>query len=293
MGSLCLSHWIGEFGEEASVSKVWDGRFEVIGMFPIPIISPNDVEFFKTTLLKDPHDRAVGQGTVRRRIQRDCVAFIPIHKTGDVKLAELGAAEFRRLAEKAGQMLPKSIRDVLPWHFEPSDFAGRWLSAMFWHNPPEASRILSYNRPRDGYTDFDFNPFSESADVIEDFGLLTGSPQFRTSDGKWPAWAGFLPDAAASNGIATKFSAPQSASDQETDSDGQILSSNQVEDAPKGISLLDVALLLNESDLDAARETRRRWYNSKAPKLPEGIGKDCEDSRARQNCIHCLQYWSL
>ena len=190
---LYLAHWIGELGAEASVSKVWSGRFQVIGTFPIPIIDPSEVEFFEKTRLMEPNVRAIGEGTVRQRVQRECVAFIPSPKKGDVKSAEAGAAEFRRLAEKAGRMLPRTIRDVIPWQFEPSTFEGRWLGAMFWHKPPKAWQLLSYNQPRNGngYEHLEFHPFSESADVIEDFGLLDGSPQLRTSDENWPVWAGF------------------------------------------------------------------------------------------------------
>ena len=189
---LYLAHWVGELGAGASVSKVWNGGFEVIGKYPIPIISPADIKYIEAAP-HEPSDRAFGQDIIRQGIQRDCVAFMPSPKGGDVKLAELGAAEFRRLADKAGRMLPMTIRNVLPWQFEPSGFAGRWLGAMFWHNPPNAWELLSYNRPCNGkgYEHFEFHPFSESADVIEDFGLLDGSPRLRTSDGDWPVWAGF------------------------------------------------------------------------------------------------------
>lgn len=67
--------------------------------FRFPSSPPDQVTFFETTLLKEPHDRAVGQGTVRRQFQRDCVAFIPSPKNGDIELADHGAREFRRLEE--------------------------------------------------------------------------------------------------------------------------------------------------------------------------------------------------
>ena len=215
---LYLAHWDSKIGEEASVAKVWNGPFQVIGTFSIPIISAADVEFFEITMLKEPGNRAVGQGRVGRRMQRESVAFIPSPKNGDIELANRGSREFRRLAEAAGQVLPKSIRDVLPWQFEPREFAGRWLGAMFWHKPPEAWKLLAYNRPRNGngYERFEFQPFSESADVIEDFGMLTESPQFRTTDGHWPVWAGFSPfnDDVAS-GTPTRVSPVGSADGQE------------------------------------------------------------------------------
>ncbi len=49
---------------------------------------------------------------------------------------------------------------------------------------------------------------------------------------------------------------------------------------PKGVSLLDVALLLVEGDVAAAKETRKRWHNSRNPELPDSIGEDSEDCRA-------------
>lgn len=41
----------------------------------------------------------------------------------------------------------------------------------------------------------------------------------------------------------------------------------------KGISLLDAALLANEGDSDAAKETKKRWANNRDPKLPKPMGK--------------------
>lgn len=51
--------------------------------------------------------------------------------------------------------------------------------------------------------------------------------------------------------------------------------------AARGVSLLDVALLLNDGDDAAARTTRKRWQNSRNPPLPDSIGDDSEDSRTK------------
>ena len=49
----------------------------------------------------------------------------------------------------------------------------------------------------------------------------------------------------------------------------------------KGVSLRDIAELLNEGERDASRATVRRWYYSRSPMLPDSLGKDPEDSRGR------------
>lgn len=48
----------------------------------------------------------------------------------------------------------------------------------------------------------------------------------------------------------------------------------------RGVSLRDVASLLTDGDRDAIRDTKRRWHNSRNPKLPESLGKCSTDSRA-------------
>lgn len=47
-----------------------------------------------------------------------------------------------------------------------------------------------------------------------------------------------------------------------------------------GISLRDVASLLTDGDPEAIRDTKRRWHNSRDPKLPTSLGKCAADNRS-------------
>jgi hypothetical protein len=47
-----------------------------------------------------------------------------------------------------------------------------------------------------------------------------------------------------------------------------------------GVSLKDIAAILSEDDRDGIRATKRRWHNSRSPKLPAAVGKDRKDRRA-------------
>ena len=49
---------------------------------------------------------------------------------------------------------------------------------------------------------------------------------------------------------------------------------------PRGVSLRDVAAILSEDDRDGIRATKKRWHNSRSPKLPAALGKDRKDQRA-------------
>ena len=47
-----------------------------------------------------------------------------------------------------------------------------------------------------------------------------------------------------------------------------------------GVSLRDVASLLNDGDPDAIRDTKKRWHNSRDPKLPDSLGKCAADNKS-------------
>lgn len=48
-----------------------------------------------------------------------------------------------------------------------------------------------------------------------------------------------------------------------------------------GVSLIDVALLLSDGEKSAAKLTKKRWSNSRNPKLPESIGFDPSHSQSK------------
>ena len=49
---------------------------------------------------------------------------------------------------------------------------------------------------------------------------------------------------------------------------------------PKGVSLLDAAMSLNEDDSEASSATKKRWVNCRDPKLPKPIGLDSKHKQA-------------
>jgi hypothetical protein len=49
---------------------------------------------------------------------------------------------------------------------------------------------------------------------------------------------------------------------------------------PKGISIRDVALLLNERDQGSATKTKKRWQNLTEPKLPKSLGTCSADNKS-------------
>jgi hypothetical protein len=49
---------------------------------------------------------------------------------------------------------------------------------------------------------------------------------------------------------------------------------------PKGVSLRDVALLLNEGDQDSATKTKKRWQALRKPKLPKSLGACSADGQS-------------
>jgi len=48
----------------------------------------------------------------------------------------------------------------------------------------------------------------------------------------------------------------------------------------RGVSMRDVAALLTDGDPDSIRETKKRWQNSRVPKLPVPLGKCAADKRS-------------
>ncbi|RLS51878.1 MAG: hypothetical protein DWH91_17920 [Planctomycetota bacterium] len=62
----------------------------------------------------------------------------------------------------------------------------------------------------------------------------------------------------------------------------------------RGLALLDAALLANEDDRDAARETKRRWNNNRDPKLPTPMGvAQSHRQRAIYNCDELLEFIAI
>lgn len=70
----------------------------------------------------------------------------------------------------------------------------------------------------------------------------------------------------------------------------ELMSMTGGEDASiaRGVSLRDIALLLNESDKFAATRTIKRWHNSREPKLPAALGNDTQDSRAELYALSAI-----
>lgn len=195
--SVYFCHCDHELGERESVTQVWKTPCELIGVFGIPIISPNDVSNFEDRLLPEAHKRLMAEATMRSptRAQRSCVAFVPVSDGAKRDLESAAAIEFKRLADEAGRDLPRSVRSVIPWGFEPETYVGRWLTLMFWHTVPDARTLLRLNHLASGWDDLSFSPFDESADVIDDCQLTTQAPLLATAEGQWPVWAGKVPAA--------------------------------------------------------------------------------------------------
>lgn len=63
---------------------------------------------------------------------------------------------------------------------------------------------------------------------------------------------------------------------------------DSAETVARGVSLRDVAELLCEGERSCVRETKRRWQNSRSPRLPSALGKDSEDSRANLYSLSAL-----
>lgn len=59
-----------------------------------------------------------------------------------------------------------------------------------------------------------------------------------------------------------------------------LLSPSQNTPVSMGVSLRDVASLLNDGDPDAIRDTKKRWHNSRDPKLPDSLGKCAADNKS-------------
>jgi len=49
---------------------------------------------------------------------------------------------------------------------------------------------------------------------------------------------------------------------------------------PRGVSLRDIAVLLTDGDPDAIKLTKKRWQNSRDPKLPKMLGKCAADNKS-------------
>ena len=50
---------------------------------------------------------------------------------------------------------------------------------------------------------------------------------------------------------------------------------------PNGVSLMDVALLVNDGDVSAAKKTKKRWHNLREPHLPTSVGADPLHAQAK------------
>lgn len=117
-------------------------------------------------------------------------------------------------------------------------------------------------RSDNGYEHFEFAPFSESADVIEDFGMLTESPQFRTTDRNWPVWAGFSPF-----GVADSSGTPNQPTELDSTDPQIAVSAEHLDETSDSIAeqqfvtLDQMAALVNRS-----KKTLERWLRD--DKLP-------------------------
>ena len=171
------------------------GEVLPVGLLAFPVIDPNWLTY---AILASPlSDERIARDCgdeIMHMTWRTCVIYAKTHGEKQRK----AAVEFVRLADKAGQELPLSMRETIPHQAnvvdgEPSEFANRWLALMYWSDPPELDELVRLNQWGGGQILF-WQPFSNAADVIERCRLTTDSVAFHTKGGHWPLWCGAIPE---------------------------------------------------------------------------------------------------
>lgn len=205
--SLSVCHWVDLPKIDLKHRRSWDqylkscverietlpGEIVPAGVVGFPCIAEN---WLLTGGVRDPFTDETDARRYGDELMKCVWRMCPVYSRARNATDHRAAAKFRELAEKAAKDLPLCIRNSIPKQSvvdpEPRRYCDRWLTLMFWSNPPNLEKIISLNQFSQGCELF-WQPFSNSADIIERCQLTTDSPKFVPKDSSWPRWAGQIP----------------------------------------------------------------------------------------------------